>query len=107
MSTGYLPSEEHAPISRADTPLPDEFIEVWSSSLKTRAETFPEDDSPSDDVLWLLEENARLRALAVKLSNLLGDLPSREWEDAMAVLKSDPARRARMAAFGPSDPLSD
>ncbi len=38
--------------------------------------------SNSGDVLLLLEENARLRALAVKLSNLLGDLPVREWEDA-------------------------
>jgi hypothetical protein len=29
----------------------------------------------TDNVLVLLEENARLRKLAVKLSNLLGDLP--------------------------------
>jgi hypothetical protein len=29
----------------------------------------------TDDYLLLLEENARLRKLAVKLSNLLGDLP--------------------------------
>jgi hypothetical protein len=28
-----------------------------------------------NDVLLLLEANARLRALAVKLSNLVGDLP--------------------------------
>jgi hypothetical protein len=28
-------------------------------------------------LLQLLEENARLRKLAVKLSNLLGDLPER------------------------------
>jgi hypothetical protein len=28
------------------------------------------------NVLQLLEENARLRKLAVKLSNLLGDLPA-------------------------------
>jgi hypothetical protein len=29
----------------------------------------------TDNVVVLLEENARLRKLAVKLSNLLGDLP--------------------------------
>jgi len=36
------------------------------------------DESPqqeTNDLLLLLEENARLRKLAVKLSNLLGDLP--------------------------------
>ena len=31
----------------------------------------------TDNVVVLLEENARLRKLAVKLSNLLGDLPER------------------------------
>ena len=30
----------------------------------------------TDNVVLLLEENARLRKLAVKLSNLLGDLPA-------------------------------
>lgn len=35
-------------------------------------ETRPQE---TDNVLVLLEENARLRKLAVKLSNLLGDLP--------------------------------
>ena len=38
------------------------------------------DQSPrpeTNDFLLLLEENARLRKLAVKLSNLLGDLPER------------------------------
>lgn len=33
------------------------------------------DDAFSVALLPLLEENARLRKLAVKLSNLLGDLP--------------------------------
>ena len=36
------------------------------------------DEAPhqeTDNVTVLLEENARLRKLAVKLSNLLGDLP--------------------------------
>ena len=37
-------------------------------------------DEHTDDVHSLLEENARLRKLAVELSNLLGDLPRRTWE---------------------------
>jgi hypothetical protein len=28
-----------------------------------------------DDVRWLMEDNARLRRLAVKLSNFIGDIP--------------------------------
>ena len=37
------------------------------------------DEAPlaADNIPVLLEENARLRKLAVKLSNLLGDLPER------------------------------
>ena len=38
------------------------------------------DEAPlqeTDNIPVLLEENARLRKLAVKLSNLLGDLPAR------------------------------
>jgi hypothetical protein len=64
----------------------DDFFDVLSPQLE-EAPSFPDDASPRQavhDVLSLLEENARLRALAVKLSNLLGDLPVREWEDAMA-----------------------
>lgn len=39
------------------------------------------DETPhqeTDNVSVLLEENARLRKLAVKLSNLLGDLPAQD-----------------------------
>ena len=36
------------------------------------------------NILKLRKENAKLRGLAVKLSNLLGDLPVRESEDAVA-----------------------
>ena len=52
-------------------------------------EEFDDDESPSDEVLRLLEENARLRALAVELSNLLGNLSGREWNAALAPV--DPA----------------
>jgi hypothetical protein len=64
----------------------DEFCD-GSSSLPVQAATFPGDKSPRQgihNVLSLREENARLRALAVKLSNIVGDLPVREWEDAVA-----------------------
>ncbi len=58
----------------------DEFFDVLSPALE-EVETFPGDGSRrqgTHNVLLLLEENARLRALAVKLSNRLGDLPVRE-----------------------------
>ena len=62
----------------------DEFFDVLSPLLE-EAETSKDVESPPrrfPNVLSLAEENARLRALAVGLSNLLGDLPVREWEDA-------------------------
>ena len=55
----------------------DEISDVLSPLLEESA-TFPGGKSPRQgihNVLSLLEENARLRALAVKLSNLIGDLP--------------------------------
>ena len=41
------------------------------------ADALPQGQSPhgNDNLLSLLEENARLRKLAVKLSNFVGDLP--------------------------------
>ena len=62
----------------------DEFFDVLSPLLE-EAETSKDVESPPrrfPNVLSLAEENARLRALAVGLSNLLGDLPVREWKDA-------------------------
>ena len=62
----------------------DEFFDVLSPLLE-EAETSKDVESPrrgSHNVLSLSKENARLRALAVGLSNLLGNLPVREWEDA-------------------------
>ena len=47
----------------------------------------PDDETHRQEIhniLTLRKENAKLRALAVELSNLLGDLPVREWEDAVA-----------------------
>ena len=57
----------------------DEFSAALSPLLEEAA-GLQGDVSPrpeTNDFLLLLEENARLRKLAVKLSNLLGDLPER------------------------------
>jgi len=70
-------------IARSNDVVSDDFFDLMSSQLGEAAE-FADDESPSHDVLWLLEENARLRALAVKLSTLVGDLSDREWRNALA-----------------------
>jgi hypothetical protein len=55
----------------------DEFFDVSRPALEEVA-GLQRDESPqqeTNDLLLLLEENARLRKLAVQLSNLLGELP--------------------------------
>jgi hypothetical protein len=54
----------------------DKFLAALSPLLE-EAGIFESQRAEADDLLQLLEENARLRKLAVKLSNLLGDLPER------------------------------
>jgi len=44
------------------------------------------------NILNLRKENAKLRGLAFKLSNLLGGLPAGEWEDAVAHAYGPPMR---------------
>jgi hypothetical protein len=73
-------------ISAVDDAMSSDAFKLLSPQL---LEEFDDDESPSDEVLRLLEENARLRALAVELSNLLGNLSGREWNAALAPL--DPA----------------
>jgi hypothetical protein len=71
----------------------DEFFNALSPLLE---EALRDEESPRQrirNVLSLREENARLRALAVKLSNLVGDLPVREWEDAVAACADGPPMR--------------
>ena len=62
----------------------DDFFDVLSPLLEEVAIAQGEKSSRPDlpSVLSLSRENARLRALAVGLSNLLGDLPVRAWQDA-------------------------
>ncbi|SDS24642.1 hypothetical protein [Bradyrhizobium canariense] len=82
MSEG-LYNKQNLLVRGADNVLPsphggdDEFFDVLVRALEEVA-GLQRDESPhreTDDLLLLLEENARLRKLAVQLSNLLGDLP--------------------------------
>jgi len=53
----------------------NEFFDVLSPMLQEAGEPHESPHQESRDLLLLLEENARLRKLAVEISNLLGDLP--------------------------------
>ena len=66
MSIGYPPRKP--PRQR------DEFLAALSPLLDEAA-GLESQKTEANDLLLLLEENARLRKLAIKLSNLLGDLP--------------------------------
>ncbi|MEK9283618.1 MULTISPECIES: hypothetical protein [unclassified Bradyrhizobium] len=78
-----LRHDRQKPISSAEDIVPDESFELLSRQLCEGA-SFSDDESPSNDVFLLLEENARLRALAISLSGLVGDLSEREWSNALA-----------------------
>jgi hypothetical protein len=82
--------------SAAEDDLSDNFFELLSPQLDEAA-SFPDGEVAANDILWLLEENARLRALAVTLSNLVGDLSNREWRNALA--SSDRATLDRVGAL--------
>lgn len=64
----------HPPYNRRDQS--DELLAALSPLLE-EAEILESQPAEANDFLQLLDENARLRKLAVKLSNLLGDLPER------------------------------
>jgi len=78
----FVMSTEHPPRDEQDNKSQDqddEFLAALSPLLEA-ADGLQGKQAPrrqTTDVLLLLEENARLRKLAVKLSNLLGDLPAR------------------------------
>ena len=57
----------------------DELL-IALSPLLDEVDGLRDDEAPheADNIPVLLEENARLRKLAVKLSNLLGDLPEQD-----------------------------
>jgi hypothetical protein len=60
-------------------PPPVDELLIALSPLLDEVDGLRDDEAPlqADNIPVLLEENARLRKLAVKLSNLLGDLPER------------------------------
>jgi hypothetical protein len=75
-------NRQNLPVRSADNVLPsphggdDEFFDFLVLALEEVAE-LQRDESPhreTDDLLLLLQENTRLRTLAVQLSNLLGDV---------------------------------
>ena len=71
----------------------DEFLAALVPLLEEVA-ALPDDETHRQEIhniLTLRKENAKLSALAVKLSNLLGDLPVREWEDAVAAHAHGPS----------------
>ena len=62
-----------------EAPPQDDELLTALSPLLDEVDGLRGDEAPqeADNIPVLLEENARLRKLAVKLSNLLGDLPER------------------------------
>ena len=94
MSDEYSPRHKTRKIdSTADAVSSDDAVELLSPHL---LEEFDEDESPSNEVMRLLEENARLRALAVELSNLLGNLPNGEWGAALTSAEAIRSIRRRI-----------
>jgi hypothetical protein len=95
MSFEYKPQDEQAPrdmfptdnvvqlresgtvLPTVEAPPPIDELLIALSPLLDEVDGLREDEASlaADNLPVLLEENARLRKLAVKLSNLLGDLP--------------------------------
>jgi hypothetical protein len=76
-----LSHQDNAPIGgHASLRGGDAFFAVLSPLIEeaARLQGDPSPRQEASDLLMLLEENARLRKLAVQLSNLLGDLPPRD-----------------------------
>ena len=83
---------KNAPLQAGELPHRDDEFFAALSPLLEEAAGLQGDEPPqlevNDFLLLLLEENARLRKLAIKLSNLLGDLPE------SARVQASPGRRA-------------
>jgi hypothetical protein len=57
----------------------EEFLDILSAALEETKRPHDSETRPGeDDARRLLKRNAWLRKLAIRLSNLLGDLPRRE-----------------------------
>lgn len=71
--------EDSSVVPTVAAPPPIDELLIALSPLLDEVDGLRDDEAPlkADNLSVLLEENARLRKLAVKLSNLLGDLPER------------------------------
>jgi hypothetical protein len=71
--------EDSSMVPTAEAPPPIDELLVALSPLLDEVDGLRDDEAAQEtsNLSMLLEENARLRKLAVKLSNLLGDLPAR------------------------------
>lgn len=71
--------EESGVVPTVEAPPPIDELLIALSPLLDEVDGLRDGEAPqaADNIPVLLEENARLRKLAVKLSNLLGDLPER------------------------------
>jgi hypothetical protein len=76
--------EESVVVQTSESSRRDDELFAALSPLLQEAAGLQGDPLPSktaNDFLRLLEENSRLRKLAVKLSNILGDLPARAADE--------------------------
>lgn len=71
--------EDNNIVTTVSAPPPIDELLIALSPLLDEVDGLRDDEASleADNLPVLLEENARLRKLAVKLSNLLGDLPER------------------------------
>jgi hypothetical protein len=78
LADGVRPLNDNSRVQAIESQRGDELLAALSPLLDEvdglRGDEAREQES--NNVMLLLEENARLRKLAVKLSNLLGDLPA-------------------------------
>lgn len=74
-----VPLREDDVPQTVEAPLPVDELLTALSPLLDEVDGLRSDETPREigDIPVLLEENARLRRLAIQLSNLLGDLPEK------------------------------
>lgn len=74
-----VPLREDDVRQTVEAPLPADELLTALSPLLDEVDGLRSDETPREigNIPVLLEENARLRKLAIKLSNLLGDLPEK------------------------------
>lgn len=78
-SDNVVPLREDDVRQTVEAPLPADELLTALSPLLDEVDGLRSDETPREigNIPVLLEENARLRKLAIQLSNLLGDLPEK------------------------------